>query len=655
MDSAHGPVEETPKIHDFRANWSARGLSSVLRMKITAHALVALLLLAIPAAAQTDTAVPVKAEVTDKAVPVKKVEAPKQEQALIAEISVKIASAEDPFAANPFGPSQRNYLAFLQAIKDASRDSDLAGVMLKLEGAQVGWARLMEIRDALMELRKAGKKVFIYKENYSTADLVLAAAADRVSMPETGMVVLPGLAIEMMYMKGLLDKLHIKFDVIHIGDFKTAGESMVRDTMSPAQKRSLDPILDEFYATMIKAIAEGRGLSEDAVRKLVDKGIFYGAEAQKAGLIDRVEYRDQFLVGMKAMFPGKKVLKTSKYGRGKGTQFDPNNPLAAMQILMTAFMGGAKKKRAPGPRIAVIYCTGAITSGKSQYDWTGGISSMGSDTIVKAIDKARKDKDVKAIVLRVNSPGGSALASDMIWRAVARAKETKPVIASMGDVAASGGYYISMNADAIFAEPQTITGSIGVVGMIPNMDDFFPWIGISPQRLSRGKRAEAFMTSKGMGDEDKAVLRGTMKALYGDFVAKVAAGRGKTPAEIHEVAQGRVWTGRAAKQHGLVDQLGGLQDAIIYARVKAGLKDGEKFEISELPARGGPFEALEKMFGGAEADLGSDLDWALLKRVPELRKLLLRIATYRRIAVDKITLLNPELDAFMQPAGGAAR
>ena len=276
---------------------------------------------------------------------------------------------------------------------------------------------------------------------------------------------------------------------------------------------------------------------------------------------------------------------------------------------------------------------------------------MGSETIVKAIDKARKDKDVKAIVLRVNSPGGSALASDMIWRAVARAKAVKPVIASMGDVAASGGYYISMGTDRIFAEPQTLTGSIGVVGMIPNLSEFFPWVGISMQRLTRGKRAAAFNTMAGMGPEDLEVLRETMQALYGDFVAKVAAGRGKTPAEIEPLAQGRVWTGRAAQKNGLVDELGGLRDAIAYAKTKAGLKDGDKVHMMELPRRGGPFEALEKMFGGAEADL----DLAMLKRVPELRRMLLRIATYRRVSVDKIAMLNPELDAFLQPANGAAR
>jgi len=609
--------------------------------------LLALLVLAAPLWAQS----PASSVMKEAPAPKKAKVEVKEELAHVAEIKVKIGSAEDPYAANPFGANQLNYLGFLSAIRKAAQDPEIDGVILKLESYQLGWARLMELRDSLLELRKAGKKVFLYKENYSATDLMLAAAADRVSMPETGMVSMPGLAIEMMYMKGLLDKLHVKFDVVHIGEFKTAGESMVRETMSDAQRRSLDPILDEFFATMVKSIAAGRGLKEDDVRKLIDKGIFYGAEAQKVGLVDRIEYYDQFVAGMKAMYPGKKVVKSNKFGMGKGPKIDPNNPMAAFSMLMNAFMGGQKKPREKGPRIAVIYCTGAITSGKSQYDWTGGIASMGSETIVKAIDKARKDDDVKAIVLRVNSPGGSALASDMIWRAVARAKEKKPVIASMGDVAASGGYYVSMNADAIFAEPQTITGSIGVVGMVPNLNEFFPWVGISMQRLTRGKRAAAFNTTAGMGPEDKEILRATMKALYGDFVAKVAAGRGKTPAEIEPLARGRVWTGRAALEHGLVDQLGGLRDAIAFARTKAGFKDDDKVIMMELPRRGGPFEALEKLFGGAQADL----DLAMLKRVPELRRMLLRIATYRRVAVDKIAMLNPELDAFLQPAGGSLR
>lgn len=578
----------------------------------------------------------------------------KQAVARVATIQVSLSSAEDPFAPNPFGADQRNFLAFLGMLKEVAADKEIDGVLLELKSMPVGYARIVEVRDALMQLRHAGKKVFIYKEGYDARDLILAGAADRVSMPETGSVMLPGLAIEMMYMKGLLDKLHIKFDVIHIGDFKTAGESMVKTEMSDAQRKSLAPILDEFYSTMVNSIAEARRLKPEQVKALIDQGIFFGAEAQKAGLVDRIEYRDQFIEGMKAAFPGKKLLKSSKYSAGSGSKLDPNNPMAAMTVLMSAFMGGKpKSKRTAGPRIAIIYCTGAITSGKSQYDWSGSISSMGSDTIVKAIDKARKDEQVKAIVLRVNSPGGSALASDMIWRAVARAKEKKPVIASMGDVAASGGYYISMNADAIFAEPQTITGSIGVVGMIPNMDEFWPWVGINMQRLSRGKRAAAFLTSKSLGADDKAVIRNSMQSLYGDFVGKVAAGRGRTSEEIHKIAQGRVWTGRDALKNGLVDRLGGLRDAIAFAKDKAGIAKDQKVQVLEMPRRGGPFEALEKMFSGAAQTTGIELE--LLKRVPALRNALLRIAAYQRISMDRIAVMNPELSALATPFSGSDR
>jgi len=579
---------------------------------------------------------PVEAEAGKKA----------EETAWVAEIELKLSPDEDPFGKMPFGPQRLNFLGYLNELKKASKDPAIDGVLLELESTPLGWARMMELRDALLALRKAGKKVFLYKENFTTRDLVLAGAADRVSMPETGMVVLPGLAIEMMYMKGLLEKLHVKFDVVHIGDFKTAGESFVRETMSEEQKKSLAPILDEFYATLTKSIAESRGLSEENVRKAIDRGILYGKEAKEAGLVDRIEYRDQFIEGMKANFPGKTVKKSTDYGAGAGMKIDPNNPMAAFSMMMAAMFGGQRERREPGPRIAVVYCTGPITSGKSQYDWSGNIASMGSETIVDAIDKARKDDDVKAIVLRVNSPGGSALASDMIWRAIARAKEKKPVIASMGDVAASGGYYISMNSDAIFAEPQTITGSIGVVGMVPNIDEFWPWVGISMQRMTRGKRAAALLTSKGLDEGDKEMLRKTMRSLYDDFVAKVAAGRGKTPEDIYPIAQGRVWTGRAAKENGLVDELGGLRDAIAFARTKAGLADADEVRLMQLPKRGGPLEALEKMFGGAEA---SGLDLELLKRTPELRRALLNIAAYKKISADRIALLHPELGALAGP------
>jgi len=578
-----------------------------------------------------------------------KPKAEKRATARIEEVKVKIDGTEDPHPAMPFGPKKLNYFGFLRYVREIAHDPDVDAVLLEMEGYSVGWSRLLEVRQALKQLRDSGKKVFVYKESLTTPDLVLASVADRISVPESGMVALPGLATESWYMKDMLAKLRVRFDVIHIGEYKTAGESLVRSSMSPELKESLDPVLDELYASMCNAIAEGRGLSVDAVKKAIDQGLMTPRQAKAAGLIDRVEYHDQFKDGIKSYFPDKK-LKRAKSRLKKGQfQFDSNNPMAFVSMIMSSLFQAKKEQLPEGPRVAIVYCTGPITSGKSQYDWLGGLASMGSETIVEAIDKARKDKDVKAIVLRINSPGGSGLASDMIWRAVERAKDDgKPVIASMGDVAASGGYWIAMNSTAILAEPQTITGSIGVVGLMPNIDDLYTWVGINPERLSRGKRAEGLMTTKGLTDEDKTMLRDLMKSFYGDFVAKVAAGRSKTPAEIEKIARGRIWTGRDALKLGLIDRLGGLEDALVLAREKGGIEGselGKDFHVMELPRRKGPFEALEDLFG---TRLGiTDI---ALREMPQLRRVLWHLQTLRRVGSDRICVIQPELAGFAHAA-----
>ncbi|NJN14656.1 MAG: hypothetical protein HC813_03310 [Planctomycetes bacterium] len=328
------------------------------------------------------------------------------EYARIAEISLAVDGTEDPMPAMPFGPVKHNYYSMLQVLRNAAQDPELDAVLLKLQGAGVGWARLLEVRSALQGLRRSGKKVFVYKESFDTADLVLASVADRISLPESGTVFLPGIATESMYMKGLLEKLHIRFDVVHIGEYKSAGESFVRDTMSDELKESLDPILDEFYGSMVRTIAEGRGIAEEAVRGAIDKGILNAKQAKAAGLIDRIEYEDQFREGVKAYFPGRKLKLASDYGKRKGMEIDPNNPMAAFSLVLS-LLNGPKEPKIAGPKVAVLYCSGAITSGKSVYGWTGEVASMGSETIVAAIDKVREDDEVKAVVLRINSPGGS--------------------------------------------------------------------------------------------------------------------------------------------------------------------------------------------------------------------------------------------------------
>ncbi len=573
-------------------------------------------------------------------------EAPKEEKAWIEEVKIHLEGSEDPFPPMPFGKPKLNHYGFLKYLKDVAADPDVDAVSLKLADYGVGWARLLEIREALKGVRQAGKKVFVYKENLTPPDMVLASVADRISIPESGSVYLPGVAIEDLYMKELLGKLHLSFDVIHIGEYKSAGESLVRDSMSKELRETLDPLLDEIYGSMVKAIAEGRGLPEDVVRGAIDEGILSASRAKALGLVDRVEYEDQFKDGLKAYFPGKTLMKKKDRFGKKEVKLE-GNPFAIVTSMMTSLF--AKPSEPQGPKLAVIYCSGGIVSGKSQYDWSGNIAAMGSETIVEAIEKARKNADVKAIVLRINSPGGSALASDMIWRAIERAKAEKPVIASMGDVAASGGYYIACNSHAIVAEPQTITGSIGVVGMMMNGDAFWPWVGIKPERLVRGRRAETLLTSKALDEGGKEMIRAHMKEIYDLFLGKVAAGRGRSVNDIEPVARGRVWTGRDALAKGLVDRLGGLDDAVALACEKGGLAGarGKDYHLVEYPKRKGPLEFLEEMFDG-EAEMSTDVV-AALGRVPELRRVLAEIRAIRAAARDGVCVTFPELSGFATP------
>ncbi|MFQ5843967.1 MAG: S49 family peptidase, partial [Planctomycetota bacterium] len=388
------------------------------------------------------------------------------EVARIAELRLRLDATEDPQSPLWFARRKFRLRTFVAAVRQAARDPDIHGAILRPDHYEIGWARLFEIRAALEELRRAGKPLFCYAESLAAADLVLASAADRVSVPESGMVFVPGFAVEMLYLRELLAKLHIRFEVIHIGEYKTAGESLVRDSMSAELKESLDPVLDEYFDSLVGTIARGRRIPTEQVRRAVDRGLLSAREAKAAGLVDRVEYEDQFRRGLEAFFPQKRLEIRRDYPHEKREEIDFSNPLKLVTQL-ARMMGGAKRPLPKGPKIAVVYCTGMIVSGESQYGWDGGVVAMGSKTVVKAIDRAAGNADVKAIVLRINSPGGSGLASDMIWRAVERAKQRKPVIASMGDLAASGGYYIAMNSHRIVAEPQTITGSIGVVGILP--------------------------------------------------------------------------------------------------------------------------------------------------------------------------------------------
>ena len=358
-----------------------------------------------------------------------------------------------------------------------------------------------------------------------------------------------GLAADVMFFRGSLDKLGIYPDIYQIGKYKSVGDTFTRKDMSDAHREFMNSLLDDLFNRYVDAIAKGRGKTSEQVRGIIDDAPYGAPKAKDAGLVDGVAYRDDL----------EKELKT-KLG------YKESDPLRVVKSSDYKEVEPESLGLDEGEKIAVIYATGDIGSGQSENS-PNGSQSIGSDTLSKAINDAREDKSIKAIVIRVDSPGGSGLASDVIWHAVAAAKEKKPVVISMSDVAASGGYYISAAASKIIAQPSTITGSIGVVAGKPVMRGFYDWLGISNEYLLRGKNAGMFRETEKFTPEERAKFEDWIKTTYyNDFIPKVAQGRNKDAAYIDSIGQGRVWTGAQGRERGLVDEFGGLDRAVEVAK-----------------------------------------------------------------------------------------
>jgi protease-4 len=385
--------------------------------------------------------------------------------------------------------------------------------------------------------------------------------------------------------------------------------------MSPQFRKNLEGILDDYFekglVETIAAARQSKGLTPEKVKKLIDEGPYGARAAAKAGLIDRVAYADDFKASFKAALGAEEVKVVKDYEKAKSKDLDLSNPFDLLKLLSPP-----KAKESKKPKVAVIYATGVITTGKGLPGLFGG-EACGSTTMIEAIRQAEDDKTVKAIVLRVDSPGGSALASDLIWHALVKCK--KPVVASMSDTAASGGYYISMAAKKIYAEPGTLTGSIGVVGGKIVLGGLENKVGLTTDIISRGANAGILSTTTPFSESERKAMTALMKETYDGFVAKAlegrkGAGRAMTRDGLLELAGGRVWTGRQAKANGLVDELGTVGDAVMAARKLAGVPEGDELEILELPKSRPFLDTLLESRGDAEA-----LARPLLRQLPELR------------------------------------
>lgn len=477
---------------------------------------------------------------------------------------------------NPF--SELNFMGFenkktlglneiLEAIKEAESDDHIKGIYLDASSLAAGFASIEEIRNALLDFKKSGKFILAYSEVYSQGAYYLATAADKIYVNPEGMIDFRGLSSEIMFFKGALDKLEIEAQIIKVGTYKSAVEPFILDKMSDANKVQVNSFLGSMYDHFISEVSKSRKIPKSVLLNVADSAkIRSPKDALVYKMIDGLKYKDEVLDELKTRLD---IDKKKDVNSVSIEEYSPSND---------------ETEEASSNRIAIIYANGEIMSGE------GNDETIGSERISRAIRKARTDDKVKAIVLRVNSPGGSALASDVIWRETILAKGVKPVIVSMGDLAASGGYYIACAADTIFAQPNTITGSIGVFGIIPNMQKFFKnKLGITFDGVKTSKFADLGTVSRPLSDAEKMIFQNEVNKTYDTFTKKVADGRKKSQSYIDSIGQGRVWSGKEALANGLVDKLGNIDDAIASAARKAKIKD---YKLVSYPAQVDPLKSL---------------------------------------------------------------
>lgn len=495
---------------------------------------------------------------------------------------IRERSSDNPFAHFNFNrPDMSSQLGLNDIVKNidkAATDAKVKGIYLELSDIPAGQATIEEIRNALLNFRKSGKFIVAYAEVFTQKSYYIASVADKIYLNPAGAMEFKGMVGQVMFFKGLLDKLDVEAQVIRHGKFKSAIEPFTLDKMSEPNKIQTLTFISGMWKHMLEEISASRKISVEDLNTIANEyKIQSPQDAVSQKMVDKLLYKDQVLDELRTRVDVKtnKEIRFMKIGKYAKT------PEAAT--------------KSSGNNIAVIYATGDIVSG------TGSEDVIGSETISKAIRKARLDDKIKAVVLRVNSPGGSALASDVIWREMLLTKKVKPVVVSMGDVAASGGYYISCAADKIFAYPNTITGSIGVFGIIPNLKQMFNnKLGITFDEVKTNPYADYIPVTRPMNDAEKKILTKDIEQIYSTFTTHVSEGRKMTVAQVDSIGQGRVWSGVDAKRIGLIDAFGGLNDAIAEAARLAKLKD---YNTLELPEQKDTFQQLMETISGNDTKI----------------------------------------------------
>ena len=472
-------------------------------------------------------------------------------------------STDDPFSGFDFTSLQPNspmgLNQILKAIANAKVDPNIKGVLLEIDAINAGAATTEEIRNAIIDFKSSGKFLYAYSDTYSQKAYYLASAADSIFLNPEGMVEWLGLRSEIMFFKKALEKLGVEPQILRHGKFKSAVEPFMLDKMSPENREQTLTYISSIWNQWVKGISETRGISSDKLNSIANNmEIFNGKKALENNIIDGLIYKDELIATLK-----------NKLG------VEEKKDLSSIELKKYFKAPDVAKQKFSKDKIAIIYASGEIGMGEGDND------NIGSEGLSRAIRKARRDSSIKAIVFRINSPGGSALASEVIWREVDLAAKVKPVVVSMGDVAASGGYYIASPANTILANPTTITGSIGVFGLFFNLQKTLDSkLGINVDVVKTNEHADFFSIYRPMTAEEKAVGQMYVEQTYQTFIDHVSAGRSIPVEQVDAIGQGRVWSGVNAKEIKLIDEFGGLTDAIELAAEKAGL---ESYRLVELP------------------------------------------------------------------------
>jgi len=463
----------------------------------------------------------------------------------------------------------------LEVIKLASEDKHISGIFLDLEGLNAGMASTEEIRNALMDFKKKGKWIMSYSEMYTQKSYYLASVADQIFLNPKGDMEWKGISAELPFFKGTMEKLEIEPQIIRHGKFKSAVEPFILDKMSNENRLQTRTYVGGMWNHLLQKISQSRKINSDSLQQFANRiAIRKASDALRYGMVDGLKYRDEVMQVL--------AKKSGSSNKEKEPELITLNQYSRVP--------GIKNEKVSDPKIAIIYASGEIESGK------GANNTIGSETLSKAIRQAREDDKIKAIVLRINSPGGSALASEIIWRETQLAAKTKPLVVSMGDVAASGGYYIAAGAKKIFASPTTITGSIGVFGMMLNAKGMLNnKLGITMDTINTGRLANIGSIARPLTAEERSIMQEGVEDVYGTFIRRVSEGRGIPIAEVDSIGQGRVWCGIDAINIKLVDEFGGLNEAVSAAAKLAGVK---AYRLTELPKKKNPLEAITSSLSG---------------------------------------------------------